>query len=91
MVIFRTECVIAMVLGGRTGVMIVSMGDTSQDSTVQNSLETVSRVTPGVKESHAEEKKSKKTVRFYKLFTFADSRDKVLMTIGTIAAIGNGL
>lgn len=31
------------------------------------------------------------TVPFYKLFSFADSTDMVLMIIGTIAAIGNGL
>ncbi|KAK6162939.1 hypothetical protein DH2020_002780 [Rehmannia glutinosa] len=43
-----------------------------------------------VKDGQAEEKKPKKTIPFYKLFSFADSRDKVLMTVGTIAAIGNG-
>ncbi|KAL7158153.1 hypothetical protein ABFS83_02G122900 [Erythranthe nasuta] len=43
------------------------------------------------KESRAEAKEPMKTVRFYKLFSFADFRDKILMTIGTIAAIGNGL
>uniref|UniRef100_A0A0V0HU45 Putative ovule protein n=1 Tax=Solanum chacoense TaxID=4108 RepID=A0A0V0HU45_SOLCH len=32
-----------------------------------------------------------KTVPFYKLFSFADSTDMVLMITGTIAAIGNGL
>ncbi|KAK6785819.1 hypothetical protein RDI58_014344 [Solanum bulbocastanum] len=31
------------------------------------------------------------TVPFYKLFSFADSTDMVLMITGTIAAIGNGL
>ncbi|KAJ8553072.1 hypothetical protein K7X08_020465 [Anisodus acutangulus] len=34
---------------------------------------------------------STNTVPFYKLFSFADSTDIVLMIIGTIAAIGNGL
>ncbi|KAK6162938.1 hypothetical protein DH2020_002779 [Rehmannia glutinosa] len=43
-----------------------------------------------VKEGQAEAKEPMKTVPFYKLFSFADSRDKVLMTVGTIAAIGNG-
>ncbi|KAL8062072.1 hypothetical protein ABFX02_02G122900 [Erythranthe guttata] len=43
------------------------------------------------KESQAEAKEPMKTVRFYKLFSFADFRDKILMAIGTIAAIGNGL
>ncbi|KAL7120610.1 hypothetical protein ACP275_02G132500 [Erythranthe tilingii] len=55
-------------------------------------METEVGITPGVvKESRVEEKESKKTVPFYKLFSFADSKDKVLMIIGTIAAIGNGL
>ncbi|GMI98930.1 P-glycoprotein 21, ATP-binding cassette B21 [Hibiscus trionum] len=31
------------------------------------------------------------SVPLYKLFAFADSRDKVLMIVGTIGAIGNGL
>ncbi|CAI9785561.1 unnamed protein product [Fraxinus pennsylvanica] len=30
-------------------------------------------------------------IPFYKLFTFADSKDKILMIVGTIGAIGNGL
>lgn len=30
-------------------------------------------------------------VSFFKLFSFADKTDVVLMTIGTIAAMGNGL
>ncbi|KAK4482118.1 hypothetical protein RD792_009257 [Penstemon davidsonii] len=31
------------------------------------------------------------TVPFYKLFSFSDSWDKILMFVGTISAIGNGL
>lgn len=43
-----------------------------------------------------EQKKSKKedsakTVPFYKLFSFADSVDVVLMIVGTIGAVGNGV
>ncbi|CAA2959744.1 ABC transporter B family member 11-like [Olea europaea subsp. europaea] len=30
-------------------------------------------------------------IPFYKLFAFADSKDKILMIVGTIGAIGNGL
>lgn len=41
------------------------------------------------------EKKEKdvkpQTVAFYKLFSFADSRDHVMMVIGTIGAMGNGV
>ncbi|KAJ8535600.1 hypothetical protein K7X08_023320 [Anisodus acutangulus] len=39
----------------------------------------------------AKQTESTNTVPFYKLFSFADSSDIVLMIIGTIAAIGNGL
>lgn len=44
-----------------------------------------------------EEKSPKKNdggnqkVSFFKLFSFADKTDVVLMTVGTIAAMGNGL
>ena len=31
------------------------------------------------------------TVPFYKLFSFADSLDHLLMFVGTIAAVGNGI
>ncbi|KAL0418947.1 UNVERIFIED_CONTAM: ABC transporter B family member 11 [Sesamum radiatum] len=39
----------------------------------------------------AKEKQATNTVPFYKLFTFADSMDKILMIVGSIGAIGNGL
>lgn len=44
-------------------------------------------------EGHKDSDKAKQTetVPFYKLFAFADSNDLVLMIIGTIGAIGNGL
>ncbi|KAG6525619.1 hypothetical protein ZIOFF_015581 [Zingiber officinale] len=35
--------------------------------------------------------KGKHTVPFYKLFSFADSTDVILMTLGTLGAVGNGL
>ncbi|RDX61991.1 ABC transporter B family member 9, partial [Mucuna pruriens] len=34
---------------------------------------------------------SNKTVPFYKLFSFADSWDYLLMFVGTVSAAGNGL
>lgn len=43
------------------------------------------------KEKEKEEPTTTNTVPFLKLFTFADSTDKLLMIVGTIAAIGNGL
>lgn len=39
----------------------------------------------------AEEKETQNAVPFYKLFVFSDWWDKILMLIGTIGAIGNGL
>ncbi|KAK6162933.1 hypothetical protein DH2020_002774 [Rehmannia glutinosa] len=56
--------------------------DINQDSTLRSdTLET----------EQAEETETTKTVPFYKLFSFSDSWDRILMTVGTIAAIGNGL
>lgn len=57
----------------------------------KNALETESGISYGIEEEQAEEKGRTKKVPFYKLFSFADSRDKILMIIGTIAAIINGL
>jgi len=37
------------------------------------------------------QKEKPKTVPFHKLFSFADSIDILLMIVGTIGAIGNGL
>lgn len=37
------------------------------------------------------ETEATKVVPFYKLFSFADSTDVILMIIGTISAIGNGV
>ncbi|KAL2535199.1 ABC transporter B family member 4 [Forsythia ovata] len=39
----------------------------------------------------AGEKEPTNAIPFYKLFTFADSKDIILMIVGTIGAIGNGL
>ncbi|KAG8391278.1 hypothetical protein BUALT_Bualt01G0171400 [Buddleja alternifolia] len=62
------------------------MGEASLDSTLRRKApETESGI------GQAEKMEPRKTVPFYKLFCFADSRDKVLMTVGTVAAIGNGL
>ncbi|KAL9235183.1 hypothetical protein vseg_009970 [Gypsophila vaccaria] len=43
------------------------------------------------KETEKKESESAKKVPFYKLFSFADSTDKVLMVIGSIGAAGNGV
>ncbi|EFH58359.1 P-glycoprotein 4, P-glycoprotein4 [Arabidopsis lyrata subsp. lyrata] len=42
-------------------------------------------------EKKDEEHEKTKTVPFYKLFAFADSFDFLLMTLGTLGSIGNGL
>jgi len=34
---------------------------------------------------------SNKTVPYYKLFSFADSSDYLLMLVGTVSAVGNGI
>ncbi|XP_071713905.1 ABC transporter B family member 21-like isoform X2 [Rutidosis leptorrhynchoides] len=47
--------------------------------------------TTGVQHDKEEEKESSHTVPFYKLFAFADSTDYMLMLLGTIGAIGNGI
>ncbi|KAE9609966.1 hypothetical protein Lal_00006438 [Lupinus albus] len=41
--------------------------------------------------TNKEKEGSKKTVSFYKLFSFADSWDHLLMFIGTISAVANGI
>ncbi|XP_074310722.1 ABC transporter B family member 21-like [Silene latifolia] len=42
-------------------------------------------------ETEKKEKEVAKKVPFYKLFSFADSTDKALMSVGCIAAVGNGV
>lgn len=41
--------------------------------------------------TNKEKDESSKTVPFYKLFSFADSWDHLLMFVGTISAVGNGI
>lgn len=43
------------------------------------------------KKETKEEKGKTNVVPFYRLFVFSDTKDKVLMIVGSIAAIGNGL
>ncbi|XP_004304810.1 PREDICTED: ABC transporter B family member 4-like [Fragaria vesca subsp. vesca] len=44
-----------------------------------------------IQEDSKEKTKGNEIVPFHKLFSFADSTDILLMTIGTVGAIGNGL
>ena len=43
------------------------------------------------KEEQQDKSKGDEKVAFHKLFSFADGTDVVLMIVGTIGAIGNGL
>lgn len=56
---------------------------------VTNSVHSKSPTHTEVKKGKLEEKT--KTVPFYKLFSFSDSWDVLLMIVGSIGAIGNGL
>ncbi|XP_061375398.1 ABC transporter B family member 4-like [Gastrolobium bilobum] len=47
--------------------------------------------TNGEKEEKIKQKQKPDTVPFHKLFSFADSTDILLMTVGTVGAIGTGL
>ncbi|MGV7428829.1 hypothetical protein PJI19_29200, partial [Mycobacterium kansasii] len=42
-------------------------------------------------DNKAKEKEVTNLVPFHKLFSFADSTDVILMIVGTIGAVGNGL
>lgn len=57
-------------------------------STSENPAETS---TGGAKDEKSKQKEKPETVPFYKLFAFADSTDILLMVVGTIGAIGNGM
>ncbi|XP_009778876.1 ABC transporter B family member 21-like [Nicotiana sylvestris] len=73
-------------LDGNTGLNGASSSSGSRAS------QTVADTNAGQQDSDkTKQPESTNTVPFYKLFSFADSTDKVLMIIGTIAAIGNGL
>lgn len=73
-------------LDGNTGLNGASSSSGSRAS------QTVADTNAGQQDSDkTKQSESTNTVPFYKLFSFADSTDKVLMIIGTIAAIGNGL
>ncbi|XP_027363070.1 ABC transporter B family member 21-like [Abrus precatorius] len=64
-------------------------GDKHDEGTVSENHAESS--TNGEKAEKSKQKEKPETVPFHKLFTFADSTDILLMTVGTIGAIGNGL
>ncbi|KAK7392183.1 hypothetical protein VNO78_20613 [Psophocarpus tetragonolobus] len=71
-------------MGGKNG------EEKKQDdaSTSENRAETS---TNGEKEEKSKQKEKQETVPFHRLFSFADSTDILLMVVGTLGAIGNGL
>lgn len=45
----------------------------------------------GVSDNRKDRQENAKTLPYYKLFAFADSTDILLIALGTIAAVGNGM
>ncbi|PRQ39662.1 putative xenobiotic-transporting ATPase [Rosa chinensis] len=68
-----------------------------EEAAASKSQSTVPESQNGLENSSNKEDASKskeggtKTVPFFKLFSFADSMDYLLMSVGTISAIGNGM
>ena len=61
-----------------------SLASTSRAQILEREAET------STEDQKKKETENAKVVPFYKLFSFADSTDVILMSIGTIAAVGNG-
>ncbi|XP_074358539.1 ABC transporter B family member 4-like [Apium graveolens] len=70
------------VSGGNTE---FSLASTSRAQILERDAETSNH------DHNKKETEATKVVPFYKLFSFADSTDVILMIIGTISAIGNGI
>lgn len=71
-------------------------GQANNDEATTSERKAEAEKTPGIIDDQEDSKKSKEdektnTVPFHKLFAFADSTDILLMIIGTIGAIGNGI
>ncbi|XP_059435947.1 ABC transporter B family member 21-like [Corylus avellana] len=71
-------------------------GQANNDEAATAERKTEAEKTPGIIDDQEDSKKSKEdektnTVPFHKLFAFADSTDILLMIIGTIGAMGNGI
>ncbi|XP_048127329.1 ABC transporter B family member 11-like isoform X1 [Rhodamnia argentea] len=82
--------------------MAIESGATDDSGTngaaTSRSLEVVAAAakSPSVNENEQDSNKSKgdekvNSVPFHKLFSFADSTDKLLMVVGSIGAVGNGI
>lgn len=60
-------------------------------ATVSRSVQVDSNPENQENSSKGKERKSGGSVPFYKLFSFADSTDVILMILGTVGAVGHGL
>ncbi|XP_030460439.1 ABC transporter B family member 11-like [Syzygium oleosum] len=68
----------------------------TDEATTSRSLEVVGTKSPTVNENKQDSNKSKgdekvNSVPFHKLFSFADSTDMLLMVVGSIGAVANGI
>jgi ATP-binding cassette subfamily B (MDR/TAP) protein 1 len=71
-------------------------GQTNTDEATASKSNAEAEETTGIIDDQEDSKKSKEdektnTVQFHKLFSFADSTDILLMILGTIGAMGNGV
>lgn len=66
---------------------------TSDQTQVQGSKYTTEKMVDMMQDSKENKVKNEinKTVPFYKLFSFADSQDSLLMLVGAISAVANGI
>ncbi|BFG14778.1 hypothetical protein CerSpe_010520 [Prunus speciosa] len=62
-----------------------------QGTTASNSHSAVEVSQNNAQDTNKSKEDGTKTVPYYKLFSFADSLDYLLMSVGTISAIGNGV
>ncbi|KAF8043117.1 hypothetical protein BT93_A1459 [Corymbia citriodora subsp. variegata] len=67
-----------------------------EEAAPSKSAEVVALKSPAINENQQDSKKSKgdekvNSVPFHKLFSFADSTDMLLMVVGSIGAVGNGI
>ncbi|MCO5594158.1 hypothetical protein L7F22_048181 [Adiantum nelumboides] len=62
-----------------------------EEGTTTKALETEAAQADDGKEAGKDKKEKPKTVSFFKLFSYADKFDYLLMTLGTLGAFGHGL
>ncbi|KAL2326549.1 hypothetical protein Fmac_025607 [Flemingia macrophylla] len=71
--------------------MDVKSGEEKKHDDANASENAAGTSTNGERDENSKEKQKQESVPFHKLFAFADSTDILLMAVGTIGAIGNGL